>query len=97
MSTQGVTTYNQPVVLFHFSFRFYRVWVIFLAWTVVSVLRPVQGQRQPAAERIQASGQDRILLVLPFDNRTGQPNLEWIREAAPAILGARLIRRVLKR
>jgi len=29
------------------------------------------------------------LLVLPFDNRTGQPNLEWIREAAPEILGAR--------
>jgi tetratricopeptide (TPR) repeat protein len=27
--------------------------------------------------------------VLPFDNRTGQPSLEWIREAAPEILGAR--------
>jgi tetratricopeptide (TPR) repeat protein len=31
----------------------------------------------------------RILLVLPFDNRTGQPSLEWIREAAPAILSSR--------
>ncbi len=31
----------------------------------------------------------RILLVLPFDNRTGQPNLEWIREAAPELLGSR--------
>jgi TolB-like protein len=31
----------------------------------------------------------RILLVLPFDNRTGQPSLEWIREAAPEILGSR--------
>jgi tetratricopeptide (TPR) repeat protein len=29
------------------------------------------------------------LLVLPFDNRTGQPSLEWIREAAPEILGSR--------
>jgi tetratricopeptide (TPR) repeat protein len=27
--------------------------------------------------------------VLPFDNRSGQPSLEWIREAAPEILGSR--------
>ena len=31
----------------------------------------------------------RILLVLPFDNRTGQPSLEWIREAAAEILSRR--------
>lgn len=31
----------------------------------------------------------RILLVLPFDNRTGQPNLEWVREAAAEILSSR--------
>jgi hypothetical protein len=31
----------------------------------------------------------RILLVLPFDNRSGQPSLEWIREAAPEILTSR--------
>ncbi len=31
----------------------------------------------------------RILLVMPFDNRTGQPSLEWIREAAPEILSSR--------
>lgn len=35
------------------------------------------------------SGKGSILLVLPFDNRTGQPSLEWIREAAPEILGSR--------
>jgi len=35
------------------------------------------------------SGQGRILLVLPFDNRSGQPSLEWIREAAPELLGSR--------
>jgi tetratricopeptide (TPR) repeat protein/nucleotide-binding universal stress UspA family protein len=34
-------------------------------------------------------GRSRILLVLPFDNRTGQPSLEWIREAAPEILSSR--------
>ena len=27
--------------------------------------------------------------MLPFENRTGQPSLEWIREAAPNILGSR--------
>ena len=27
--------------------------------------------------------------MLPFDNRTGQPSLEWIREAAPEILSSR--------
>ena len=32
----------------------------------------------------------RILLVLPLDNRTGQPSLEWIREASAEILSDRL-------
>ena len=36
-----------------------------------------------------ASGHGRILLVLPFDNRSGQPSLEWVREAAPQILSSR--------
>ena len=46
---------------------------------------------QPAAtERIWAPrGPGRVLLVLPFDNRTGQPNLEWVREAAAVTLTMR--------
>jgi tetratricopeptide (TPR) repeat protein len=55
---------------------------------VVSSLFALQSQGQPAAEDASA-GRGRILLVLPFDNRTGQPSLEWIREAAPEILSAR--------
>jgi tetratricopeptide (TPR) repeat protein len=35
------------------------------------------------------AGHGRIVMVLPFDNRTGQPSLEWIREAAPEILNRR--------
>jgi len=35
------------------------------------------------------AGGSRVLLVLPFDNRTGQPNLEWVREAAAEILSTR--------
>jgi len=34
---------------------------------------------------------ERILLVLPFDNRSGQPSLEWVREAAPEILSSRFL------
>ncbi len=37
----------------------------------------------------RTSGGGRVLLVLPFDNRTGQPSLEWIREAAAEILSMR--------
>jgi tetratricopeptide (TPR) repeat protein len=45
-----------------------------------------QSALQPAAA---PTGRGSILLVLPFDNRTGQPSLEWIREAAPALLSSR--------
>src|SRR5580658_10787515 len=32
----------------------------------------------------------RLILVLPFDNRTDQPNLDWISEAIPEVLNRRL-------
>ena len=38
-----------------------------------------------------AERRGRILLVLPFDNRSGQPSLEWVREAAPEILDSRFL------
>jgi tetratricopeptide (TPR) repeat protein len=38
---------------------------------------------------VQAADRGRILLVLPFDNRSGQPNLEWVREAAADLLSSR--------
>ncbi len=45
--------------------------------------------RAPSEAAAATTGKGRILLVLPFDNRTGQPSLEWIREAAPALLSSR--------
>lgn len=36
-----------------------------------------------------SGGKGQILLVLPFDNNTGQPSLEWIREAAAELLSSR--------
>jgi tetratricopeptide (TPR) repeat protein len=49
----------------------------------------VHARAQASAEAGRAAG-GRILLVLPFDNRTGQPSLEWIREASAEILTSRL-------
>jgi len=45
--------------------------------------------RAAAQSAAPAPSTGRILLVLPFDNRTGQGNLEWIREAAPELLSSR--------
>ena len=42
------------------------------------------GQGSPAAPP------GRLLLVLPFDNRSDQPNLDWISEAIPEVLNRRL-------
>jgi tetratricopeptide (TPR) repeat protein len=87
-----LTNYNQSAVSLQFSFRLRRIWrlvalsgsgVLFLFFS----LYPSLGQAP--AESAAAAGKGRILLVLPFDNRTGQPSLEWIREAAPEILSRR--------
>src|SRR5271165_4359459 len=66
-----------------------RTWAVCAAWLVLAALAshlPAVAQPGPEA---QNAGGGRILLVLPFDNRTGQPNLEWVREAAPEILSSR--------
>jgi len=51
----------------------------------------VQLCAETPAEAGQKTGErGRILLVLPFENRTGQPSLEWMREASAQILSSRL-------
>ena len=42
-----------------------------------------------AQSATSSSDQGRILLVLPFDNRSAQPSLEWVREAAADLLSRR--------
>jgi tetratricopeptide (TPR) repeat protein/TolB-like protein len=90
-----LTTYNQPVVLFFLPFRKREVLAIAVNTAVVFVLTvflTLQASAQASSDMGQegaAASRGRILLVLPFDNRTGQPSLEWIREAAPEILGRR--------
>ncbi|MGA2851609.1 MAG: hypothetical protein ABSE46_21610 [Terracidiphilus sp.] len=54
-------------------------------------MSPLLGQTAVGNEQNRSvNGTGRILLVLPFDNRSGQPSLEWVREAAPEILSSRL-------
>ena len=48
------------------------------------------AQSAPEAAAPPAAPASRILLVLPFDNRSGQGNLEWVREAAAEIVSSRL-------
>jgi tetratricopeptide (TPR) repeat protein len=61
------------------------VWCLAAA-TTVGTVRAAVAQ---SADADGSAGKGRILLVLPFDNRTGQPSLDWIREAAPEILSGR--------
>lgn len=63
-----------------------------MAVACLLVLSPwAHGQATTAATEGGAKPQDdgRVLLVLPFDNRSSQPSLEWVREAASEILSMR--------
>jgi tetratricopeptide (TPR) repeat protein len=44
---------------------------------------------QEVSQETADAGRGRILLVQPFDNRTGQPSLDWVREAAAEVLSSR--------
>jgi tetratricopeptide (TPR) repeat protein len=56
----------------------------------ITTIANASGQTpSDSAAAASAAGHGRILLVLPFDNQSGQPSLEWIREAAPQILSSR--------
>lgn len=48
-----------------------------------------KAQAQADSGAGEGAGRGRILLVLPFDNRSGQPSLDWIREASADILSSR--------
>ena len=91
----GCNAYNQPVVHIFFLSRLRRIGQLAatLALGLAFAFSTTANARgQAAAESASdrsSSDRGRILLVLPFDNRTGQPSLEWIREAAPEILSSR--------
>ena len=76
--------YNLPIV-FLFPLQLRRS--LFLAAILAFFMLPAV---HPQAAADAANPHNRILLVLPFDNGSSQPSLEWIREAAPEILTSRL-------
>ncbi len=100
---KAVNAYNQPVVFSFLSSRFGRALRIAVGAgagfaLVLTMVVSAQGQtatpaqkQTAAAAKVEAThaGQGRILLVLPFENRTGQPSLDWIQEAAAALLNSR--------
>ncbi len=53
--------------------------------------RAALAQTDPStASSAAAVREHRLLLVLPFENRTNQANLDWIAEAVPEVLNQRL-------
>jgi len=92
LPSAGRNAYNQLVLHTFFSFRIGRIGPQLAHMGLVFALLlslVISGNAQTSAEAGPPAG-GRILLVLPFDNRTGQPSLEWIREAAAEIVSSRL-------
>jgi tetratricopeptide (TPR) repeat protein len=92
------SAYNFPDVIQRNRMRSRWVWQSagVAALTVVCALfGAIFAHGQAGADAASGDSQDtgaggsRVLLVLPFDNRTGQPSLEWMREAASQILSMR--------
>lgn len=73
-----------PSLLDRRLFQF-RYWLP-LALILLSFHLKAQSSSDPEA----SSTTDRVVLVLPFDNRTGQANLSWIGDSFPDTLNQRL-------
>jgi tetratricopeptide (TPR) repeat protein len=89
----GGNAYNFPIVIPAFFHRGRAVqWLVagtaILVFIAFSSPFDARGQVSAGPEGMPPDGAQ-VLLVLPFDNRTGQPSLEWIREAAAEILSRR--------
>jgi len=94
----GPNAYNQPVVTSSFSSRLKRIgpltgiaalWLVMVVPAATAHAQATSGTGVDGAAAGSGEGHGRILLVLPFDNRSGQPSLDWVREAAPQILSSR--------
>lgn len=86
MSHRSLSTlYTQAVLRFAFSRPAVRGFLLFLAISVV--LAPSLVAQQPAD---QAAPIGRVVLVLPFENHSGQSDLAWIGDSFPDTLNQRL-------
>ena len=74
----------------HFLNRFRHVSKMFgVAGLLAALMFSIAFFASAQAVPDSSGGKGQILLVLPFDNNSGQPSLEWIREAAAEILSSR--------
>jgi len=61
------------------------------SWLLIALLlSSVHAPAQAAPETATAQSTGRLVLVLPFDNRSGQTNLGWIGDSFPDTLNQRL-------
>lgn len=71
-----------------------KVWLslaaILVALAIASGLAAQGQSANPAPDTTAAAKEHRLLLVLPYENKTGQANLDWIGEAVPEVLNQRL-------
>jgi len=84
------TSYNrdgvQPISTFRLRAPVQRAALLLTSGLLFALGLNLPAQQVPETS---SAGHGRIVLVLPFDNRSTQPSLEWIREAASEILGSR--------
>jgi tetratricopeptide (TPR) repeat protein len=62
----------------------------FLSALLILSLGIAKAQQSSAEPEAATQARGRLLLVLPFENRTGQPNLDWVGEGAADIFNRRL-------
>lgn len=87
MGVVGRTAYNRRDVS---TFLSSRMRLALVAGSVLVAVLTCAAAAQPAAPAAAlAEDRGKILLVLPFDNRSTQPSLEWVREAAADLLSRR--------
>jgi tetratricopeptide (TPR) repeat protein len=62
--------------------------LIIVATLLLSLLPSARAQISPEAHEKEGGGH--VILVLPFDNRSGNPNLNWIGDSFPDTINQRL-------
>ncbi|MGB7189109.1 MAG: tetratricopeptide repeat protein [Acidobacteriaceae bacterium] len=71
-------------------FRFRQLLPVLLLAFFVALPTVARSQEPSAETAAETPARGRLLLVLPFENRTGQPNLDWIGDGAADIFNRRL-------
>jgi TolB-like protein len=79
------STIQRPIIDFVQKPKLLRLLTVFSCLAAI-----LQAPAQSASSPATAEPGGRVILVLPFDNRSGQPNLNWIGDSFPDTLNQRL-------